>query len=270
MQRCGAVTDHDDKARLTVAELEGLFDRLFPLGIAGPDVLAEIAPEGWHDSPLLACFHPSAEQLYRETLQVHRNVEQLLARRKHKAGEPEVPPEPELTLEEVRAEWKETPVDVAKEVADLVGMCLWDIFSDNHEVFVADGRLADTGSFRASAGFIDAWISGRAGFEGDHLRFYLGSIWIRSRGNLIPAYQIVFRRLRALGADWTYHFPQIQLVELHSPDNHEPRREVDEFRSELADIQREARRDARLSSPPEVVRAYELVYGRAPRGWPPA
>lgn len=34
------------KERLTVAELEQLFDRLFPQTFAGPDVLAEIAPEG--------------------------------------------------------------------------------------------------------------------------------------------------------------------------------------------------------------------------------
>src|SRR5262245_46726117 len=55
---------HDHEAvRLTARELYALFDQLFPHGLAGSDVLAEIAPEGFERSPLLACFHPSVEQL---------------------------------------------------------------------------------------------------------------------------------------------------------------------------------------------------------------
>jgi hypothetical protein len=42
--------------RLTDTELKEFFDRLFPHGFTGADVLAEIAPEGWEKSPLLACF----------------------------------------------------------------------------------------------------------------------------------------------------------------------------------------------------------------------
>ena len=51
--------------RLTDRELHDLFDQLFPHGFAGADVLVEIASEGWEHSPLLACFHPSAEQALR-------------------------------------------------------------------------------------------------------------------------------------------------------------------------------------------------------------
>ena len=35
-----------DEERLTDHELWASFDRLFPSGVAGPDVLAAIAPEG--------------------------------------------------------------------------------------------------------------------------------------------------------------------------------------------------------------------------------
>jgi hypothetical protein len=38
----------------------------------------------------------------------------------------------------------------------LVGQCLWNILSDNHEVLAADGRVLDIGSFRASGGFLAA------------------------------------------------------------------------------------------------------------------
>ncbi|PYI84656.1 MAG: hypothetical protein DME26_12905 [Verrucomicrobia bacterium] len=42
-------------------------------------MLAEIALDSWHGSPLLACFHPSVEQAYPERLQVHRNLVELLS-----------------------------------------------------------------------------------------------------------------------------------------------------------------------------------------------
>ena len=61
--------------RLSDHELNVLFDRLFPQGFAGADVLAEVAPEGWEHSPLLACFHPSVEQVFEERLMFHRNTE---------------------------------------------------------------------------------------------------------------------------------------------------------------------------------------------------
>src|SRR5262249_41250353 len=56
-------------------ELHAAFDRLFPGGFAGPDVLQELAPGGWEHSPLLAVFHPSVDRLYEETLSMHRNLD---------------------------------------------------------------------------------------------------------------------------------------------------------------------------------------------------
>jgi len=67
--------DERQTKRLTGQELHALFDELFPHGFAGADVLAEIAPEGWERSPLLACFHPSVEQLFEERVTIHRNLE---------------------------------------------------------------------------------------------------------------------------------------------------------------------------------------------------
>jgi hypothetical protein len=131
-------------ARLTDAELKAFFDRLFPYGFAGDDVLEEIAPEGWEKSPLFACFHPSVEQVFKERVRMHRNLEGLVAARRKREPE-KLAPKPEPTLEEVRGDWKETPVSVIEEVTDLVGECLWDVFSDNHEVIAADQRVMDIG-----------------------------------------------------------------------------------------------------------------------------
>ena len=135
----------EQKARLADAELHAFFDCLFPHGFAGADVLADIAPEGWEQSPLLACFHPSLEQRYEEAVQLHRNLEEL-SRAMRRKDAPEREPRPEPTLDEIRSECRAEPVNVQEEVTELIGLCLWDVFSDNHDVTAADGRVVDIGS----------------------------------------------------------------------------------------------------------------------------
>ena len=90
-------------------------------------------------------------------------------------------------------------------------MCLWDVFSDNHDVIAADGRVADIGSFRGASRFLDSHLSrDQDGWRReDYLRFYLGTIGISRRADLMPVYAMIFRRLKAMGADWVYHFPEL-------------------------------------------------------------
>jgi hypothetical protein len=279
--------------RLTDAELHALFDRLFPHGFAGADVLAEIAPDGWERSPLVACFHPSVERVFDERLKFHRNLEKLrrIHSKRESAGDAASSPEP--ILDDVRREYQPHPVQQDEELTELMGMCLWDVFSDNHEVIAADGRVADIGSFRGAGAFLDEHLTAsRDGWhEGDYLRFYLGTIWIGGRADLTPVYAMIFRRLKTLGSDWVYHFPELGLLELTPPDaeaglSHagysvseaavtemkaqQRRDEVQQFRADLADMNARAREEAMDHPPPAIVDAYRQVYGRDPRGWPPA
>src|SRR4051812_41766756 len=96
--------DDSDEPRFTDDEVRAEFAALFPHGWAGPDVLAELAPEGWAKSPLAAVFHPSAEQVYEERVRMHRNMAALPIR---KPDAPPLPPEP--TFEEVKAEYGDEP-----------------------------------------------------------------------------------------------------------------------------------------------------------------
>src|SRR5260370_29412025 len=121
------------------ADLEAEFERLFPQGFAGPDVVQDLAPGGWENSPLLAVFHPSPTQSYEEALRLHRN---LLKLRRPDDQRP-VPPEP--TLDDVARDFRERPVEVDREVRELVGQRLWDVFADSHEVVGPDGRVLDLG-----------------------------------------------------------------------------------------------------------------------------
>jgi hypothetical protein len=284
--------DDEQSKRLTDAEAMAFFDRLFPHGFAGADVLAEIAPEGWEKSPLLACFHPSPEQLFRERLQMYRNIQSLgRSRRERESEHPEYAPGPEPTLEEVRAEWKETAFNTVEELTELVGQCLWDVFSDNHEVMAADGRIVDIGSFRGSSAFLDGYLSRESEpWNEDYMRFYMGTLWTSGRADLSPLYGMIFGRLKVLGADWEYHFPALGVVDLSplkemlkEPEDYSPseafakeqeekdrQMELERTRGELAEIEEQARHEALDRLPPSTVRAYQIVYGRDPNGWPPA
>jgi hypothetical protein len=126
--------------------------------------------------------------------------------------------------------------------------------------------------------------------EGDYLRFYLGMIWINARAGLAPVYAMIFRRIRALGGDWVYNLPKIGLVDFgglrpdseslsrYSPgealatERRAQEREAEVARpcAELEEINTRAREDAMDRLPPVTVRAYHQVYGRDPKGWPPA
>jgi hypothetical protein len=271
------------------AELELEFDRLFPHGFAGPDVLHELAPEGWENSPLLAVFHPSPTQSYEESLRFHRNL--LKLRRPN--DERPVPPEP--TLHEVARDYRERPIEVDQEVRELVGECLWDVFSDSHEVVGPEGRAFDLGSFRGSGDFLADVLNRQVGERRyDYMSFYMGTIWVAQRADLTPVYGLIFGRFRGRRLDWIYHFPRLYAIDLRplkdaldkqkEPDwlNYSPSealakeaeekahdQELAKFRESLDEGYREAVEEALSAPPPATVRAYESVYGRFPRGWPP-
>jgi hypothetical protein len=186
------------------------------------------------------------------------------------------------------------PVLSVEELADLVGRCLWDIFSDNHEVTTADGRAVDLGSFRASGGFIAAFRSGgspSAGPIGDgsgYLDFYMGTIGM-DRSLLPPVYELIFTRMKSTGLDWRYTHRRLYLVDLAgweddrgSIEDYDPSRSVErelarkrhaeesaEISAEFDRMYRESVDEARRKPPPAVVQSYQRVYGREPEGWPP-
>ena len=176
-----------------------------------------------------------------------------------------------------------------EEVVDLVGRVLWDVFSDNHTVFDADGAF-DLGSFRGAAGFLAEAIHGRypalSGRRG-YLDFYMGTRGIGA--DLGPLYRWVFAGLRMAGCDWRYSFPRIYLVSFaHDPepadtlaydpsaavaaelDAADREREGAEMQQRLDAGYNDAVERAKRRPPPAIVQAYYSVYGRWPRGWPPA
>jgi hypothetical protein len=128
-------------SKLSEQESFEFLGSLFPGGLKDPAVITELCPEGWGESPLVVCYHPAPEVRYVESLEFSRNMKNLsslLGRRKGEAAQT-LPEEPEPTFEEFLAKNPpgDTPisaVEAIEEPAELLGLCLWDIFSDNHDV----------------------------------------------------------------------------------------------------------------------------------------
>lgn len=292
---------------LNEQEAFAFLGRLFPGGLKDPALLAELCPEGWENSPLFACYHPSPEMRYAESLEFSRNLKNLGFLRNRRKGEiAQAPPdEPEPTFEEFLAEQgPENPEisarDAIDEPAELFGLCLWDVFSDNHDVIATDGRVVHLGSFRGSAGVIADFFEGSRGRDegsedgiwsawngGDYMRFYMGTWGMARRADLGPVYRLIFHRLKSLGADWAYSFPRLHLIDFGPREEDagtaydpsaalaketERKARADELRKMRQKMERytlAAKREARRNEPPATVRAYQEVFRKFPADWPP-
>lgn len=259
--------------------------------LAPQELLHAFTPEGWERSPLLRIFHPTPEQLRAEAERMRRNLAELWGRSKpddtesrgHEPQEPREPGEPEEPA-------APRTVKPEREVVELLGCALWDVFSDNHTVVDAEGKAYDLGSFRASGGFIAEAINRRypgLGARYDYIDFYMGTALCADRADLRPVYRWIFTRLKEASCDWIYTFPRLYLVDLAGPGQdddmlrHDPseavRAELEEadraekledLAEDLEHAHEEAVRSARHAPLPAIVAAYREVCGALPEGWP--
>lgn len=274
-----------NKNHLTEKENTDFFEKLFPSGLAGSDIKNELVPEGWVNSPLKAVFHPSPEQQFSEYIRMSRNLKDLSGKQKTGSKEEEEP-----KFEEFCKDLKDHPVRPEQEVRELMGFCLWDVFSDNHEVLASDGRVADLGSQRGAAGFIAEWLNLKQDMKRySYLDFYLGTVCISDRADLSPIYRIIFQRLHKAGSDWIYHFPQLFLFrppdidkQTENMENYDPAKAIaeeiekkekekssKELEENIHQLNRKAADEAAQGEPPRIVAAYRDIYGHFPDGWPP-
>lgn len=186
--------------------------------------------------------------------------------------------------------------ETERNIRELVGRCVWDIFSDQHDVIAPDARALHLGSHRMAGEFIADFLNRQTGRrQFDYMNFYMGTSapWA-AEGDFTSIYEWIFGRLKADGLDWVYQFPRIHLVDFRplaeqlrreeKPDweNYSPSeslakemedkqrdKEIAEFREQLEEDRNEAIAEALQQPAPAVVRAYRQVYGDWPEGWPP-
>lgn len=311
---------------LSEEESWDLLSQIFPEGLGGADVMESLCPEGWRNSPLRLAIHPSPEQRYEELVHMRKNLEWLQAMNEERrrrmpseqggtgAGEdlrsaplPLDPlPKRETFLAETRDREEEPPDSDGAELGRLVGLCLWDVLSDNHDLILSDGQVRHLGSFRAAAGIIADFFCGKAPlrekdtfghaemtFDMGYCEFYMGTSLIAGRTDLGSIYRLIFKRLQALDCAWQYSFPKLGVVRFARQENagkagaaewegydpsaaiareEEEHRKEAEFRrlqQELERIHAESLEAAKRLPPPDTVLAYEQVFGHWPSGWPP-
>lgn len=236
--------------------------------------LKKYLPIGWKKSECINFFHSTAQQQYDEHKIISENIKQLSKKKEE---------EKEVHLSDFEQDLSD--VDEKKEPLTLLGLCLWDIFSDNHSVVDLKGVEYDLGSFRGSAQVIAEFINGKPNNSNtyfDYVEFYMGTIWIRKRTNVQPFYEYIFTVLKKEHCDWKYSFPRMGLVNFKSdkpvkPQEYNPEKameqelenkKVDEFQKELDNIYEEEFENAIYKTPPKTVLAYQNIYGDLPDGHP--
>lgn len=251
-------------------------------------ILVKFAPEVWEASPLFYIHHPTPKQRYDQALRMHDNLKEL-SKNWGKTSDSEPP-----KLEDFLDEEDDKEVKPLEELSNILGACLWDIFSNNHEVVGRKGNVYDLGSFRGSAGFIADFFNQHTPVEAryGYLDFYMGSIFVSDRADLLPVYEWTFEKLKALGCDWIYHFPRMYLISFDKPEDgeketlddmtsYDPARSLEQemekkkqkdeaakLRADLDDAYEKAVEEAKYQPLPRVVQAYKNVYGALPEGWP--
>jgi hypothetical protein len=181
------------------------------------------------------------------------------------------------------------------ECADLLGCCLWDVFSNSQEVFTTEGAVVNLGSFRSSAVFIADFRSRLRSNDShprasDYLDFYMGTFRLADEVDLGPAYDLIFSRMRSVELDWRYVHPRLYVMDLGelrdevgAPEAYDPSEaiarqlerqqretELAELRTSFDEAYRDSVEEARAGPPPATVQSYLRIYGRMPAGWPPS
>jgi hypothetical protein len=255
-----------------------------------PDTREELhealAPDGWDDSPLADhAFPPPDEQE-----QQARSFMDEMNERLQESGNEAMDEDVQERLFEHMHQRGAAPDVGGTGACDVIGMALWDVFSDNHDVIDPDGVAYHLGSFRGSARFIADTLNETydLGERYTYLDFYMGASVGEGDEAFLPVYEWIFRRLYERDCDWIYAFPRLHLISFDSPEDEsddpaaydpaasverdlereENEQEIEELREELDRLHEEAVERAKDEPLPLVVRAYRTVFGELPDGWP--
>ena len=293
---------------LTDTQALEFLEKLFPNGLADPALLATTCPDGWENSPLRLAFHPGDEQRYAEHVSFLKNLSRLRLGKRSAMGARRTwrnklninhssnfsPPEPIPTFDEFLKKYpttgeKPNPIE---EWVELLGLCLWDILSDNHNLILPDDSEINFGSFRTAGALIDDFASGDLPSTGrmdsyGYMRFYMGTAMISGRTDLRPVYKLIFTRLKSINCRWRHSFPELHLIDFShlketKPEDYNPSQalaEETEQKKKQAELRRMRQRIAKDTAtaksaamdqaPPATVQAYQTIYQTDPLGWPP-
>lgn len=244
-------------------------------------LLQSIVPNGWKESDFVKFLHPTAEQQFEEHVRISENLNKLTKKSKRE----------NKSLKTIKDFTQDNLKDVNEfdEFIYILGLAVYDIFSNNHEVIGSDTKIYDLGSMRGSGGFIADFINMHhpLSYRLDYIDFYMGSIWIKDRSDLYPFYFHIFKTLKENKCNWNYSFPRMYLIDLketenEETDNHSEYRpenaiekqlekdndEITKFKQDLDKIYEDEYEEAKYKPLTSLVKAYKDVYSVLPNGHP--
>lgn len=244
-------------------------------------LLASIAPNSWRFSSYVNFFHPTPKQQFEE--------EKALRERLNKLTKNQTPTE-SINLNKYQQDDLNN-ISETEEFQYVLGLSIYDIFSNNHEVYNNDNQIYDLGSFRESGDFIANFLNNKKPVSKNYgyLDFYMGTIWIKSRANLLPFYEYIFQILKNEKCDWNYCFPKLYLLNMHNIEttdtettlDYKPEKsiteeieriskgkEIEKFQNELDSSFQKEYEDAKYKPLIPIVQAYKNIYKRLPKGHP--
>ncbi|MBL9171552.1 MAG: hypothetical protein JNN07_27725 [Verrucomicrobiales bacterium] len=257
--------NQDETDYLSEAELDAFFNALFPHGILGNDVLNEFGPGLKWKFPTWRSLARSLFTLVPGSWQPQFSIE--IANTKYESRT-------SLGSRVLEAEHPQFVLHVAQ--------CLWDVFSDNNQVITADGRGVGNWGFRGWSHFMNEQITKTRELwrEEDYFYFGLGDYQHSHVYDVNEIHLMIFRRLKAQGADWLYNPPENFLMMLGETASdvgasRSGKRLCPEEEALIKDLiaMREALPGMHqgllgtVCSDPPPVAAYRSIYGRNPRGW---
>jgi hypothetical protein len=244
----------------------------------------KMTPNGFKKSDLVLFLHPTSEQQYEEHVRMRDNINRLTKKSKQE--------DEKINISDFKQD-DLTDISGYNEFLYILGLSIYDIFSNNHEVIGYDNKIYDFGSFRGSGQFIADFFNDNFPENSekyDYMDFYMGTIWIKERGNLTSFYEYIFQKLKDLSCDWKYSFPRMHLIDLNKSfetagdvklEDYKPEtalqnqleltesdKQTKKFQEELDKIYTEEYEEAKYKPLSQVVQAYKNIFGQLPNGHP--
>jgi hypothetical protein len=272
----------DDYLRKNEAECTAILKDIFEDAL---NFYEYLVPAGWINSDYIHFLHPTPKQQFDEHKLITDNINSFLKKESIKI-------EDQVEMNSFK---QDELIDIHEfeEFLYILGLTVYDIFSNNHDVLGFDNKPYELGSMRGSGRFLAEFLNENypsVEKKYEYIDFYMGTIWIKSRADLTPFYEFVFQKLKKSHCEWNYSFPRMYLIDTKNIFESSETQDFRDYKPEAAVIdelglsedEQKAKNlqekfdrafddefeEAKYKPLIKIVQAYKNVYGVLPHGHP--
>ncbi len=278
--------------KYTDVECHQLFQKMFHDGFVNREIIDILAPTGWENSPLIFAIHPTAEMIYKNSVESYDFSQKLFDTSERKEREPMETWEEFLTEYVPRTDIPNTETDIQ----ELVARCVLEVFGESNKV-IKDDKQYYLGEVHEVSQFLVQVVNSISAKQYDDTDFIMGTVTMGDCCDLTPVYQLIFSRFKQVGCEWFFGKLDIESLSFlehfdvdegdfydpikDSPENYNPNmafeKELEYQKKQktkaeiIANLERmyeQDKEDALYKPPPSIIQAYKNVFGKLPKGWP--